>query len=169
MASPARLPKIFPKRNDLCQSFTWVPLPSLQPRTLIRYNKRFVRIGSRGNNSVIIGVPKESYPGERRVALVPVVIPNLVKAGFEVAIEKGAGVEAGYPDALYVEKGAKILPDRAADFCDCGHHRSSAVLRLQRPHRESRSAVAAPRPGSDRISASAGIGGSGSGDCRKPA
>jgi NAD(P) transhydrogenase subunit alpha len=65
---------------------------------------------------VIIGVPKESYPGERRVALVPAVIPNLVKAGFEIAIEKGAGVEAGYPDALYVEKGAKILPERAAIF-----------------------------------------------------
>ena len=56
---------------------------------------------------MIIGVPKESYPGERRVALVPAVIPNLVKAGFEIAIEKGAGVEAGYPDALYVEKGRK--------------------------------------------------------------
>src|SRR6202140_5242155 len=64
----------------------------------------------------MIGVPKESYPGERRVALVPAVIPNLIKAGFEIAIEKGAGVEAGYPDALYVEKGAKILPDRAAIF-----------------------------------------------------
>src|SRR6202140_854763 len=66
----------------------------------------------------MIGVPKESYPGERRVALVPMVVPNLVKAGFEVALEKGAGVEAGYPDALYVEKGAKILPDRAALFAN---------------------------------------------------
>jgi NAD(P) transhydrogenase subunit alpha len=65
---------------------------------------------------VIIGVPKESYPGERRVALVPLVVPNLAKAGFEVAIESGAGVEAGYPDSLYLEKGAKILPDRAAVF-----------------------------------------------------
>ncbi len=63
---------------------------------------------------MIIGVPKESYPGERRVALVPLVVPNLLKAGLEVVIETGAGVEAGYPDALYVEKGAKILPDRAA-------------------------------------------------------
>jgi NAD(P) transhydrogenase subunit alpha len=68
------------------------------------------------NNFVIIGVPKESYPGERRVALVPGVIPNLIKAGFEIGIEKGAGVEAGYPDAFYVEKGAKIFPDRAAIF-----------------------------------------------------
>jgi NAD(P) transhydrogenase subunit alpha len=65
---------------------------------------------------VIIGVPKESYPGERRVALVPLVMPNLLKAGLEVVIETSAGVEAGYPDALYVEKGAKILPDRAALF-----------------------------------------------------
>jgi len=65
---------------------------------------------------VIIGVPKESYPGERRVALVPLVVPNLLKAGLEVVIETSAGVEAGYPDALYVEKGAKILPDRAALF-----------------------------------------------------
>jgi H+-translocating NAD(P) transhydrogenase subunit alpha len=65
---------------------------------------------------VIIGVPTESYPGERRVALVPMVIPNLTKAGFEVLVESGAGAEAGSPDALYVEKGAKILPDRAAVF-----------------------------------------------------
>ena len=65
---------------------------------------------------MIVGVPKESYPGERRVALVPVVIPNLAKAGLEVVIESGAGEAAGYPDALYVEKGAKILPDRAYVF-----------------------------------------------------
>jgi NAD(P) transhydrogenase subunit alpha len=65
---------------------------------------------------VIVGVPKESYPGERRVALVPVVVPNLAKAGLEVVIESGAGEAAGYPDSVYVEKGAKILPDRAAVF-----------------------------------------------------
>jgi NAD(P) transhydrogenase subunit alpha len=65
---------------------------------------------------VIVGVPKESFPGERRVALVPLVVPNLAKAGIEVVIEQGAGIEAGYPDAAYTEKGAKILPDRAAVF-----------------------------------------------------
>lgn len=65
---------------------------------------------------MIIGVPKESYPGERRVALVPLVVPNLAKAGLEVVVESGAGVGAGYPDALYTDKGAKILPDRAAVF-----------------------------------------------------
>jgi len=65
---------------------------------------------------VIVGVPKESYPGERRVALVPVAVPNLTKAGLEVIVEAGAGEPAGYPDAAYVEKGAKILPGRAAVF-----------------------------------------------------
>jgi H+-translocating NAD(P) transhydrogenase subunit alpha len=67
---------------------------------------------------VIIGVPKESYPGERRVALVPMVVPNLVKAGFEVVVETGAGVEAGYPDAFYLEKGAKVFTDRATVFAN---------------------------------------------------
>jgi NAD(P) transhydrogenase subunit alpha len=65
---------------------------------------------------VIVGVPQESYPGERRVALVPVVIPNLAKAGIEVIVETGAGEQAGYPDSAYTEKGAKIVPDRAALF-----------------------------------------------------
>jgi H+-translocating NAD(P) transhydrogenase subunit alpha len=65
---------------------------------------------------VIVGVPKESYPGERRVALVPLVIPNLAKAGLEVIVETGAGEPAGYPDAAYAEKGAKIVSGRAAVF-----------------------------------------------------
>ncbi len=65
---------------------------------------------------MIVGVPKESYPGERRVALVPMVVPNLAKTGLEVLVQAGAGEQAGYPDAAYVEKGAKIVPDRAAVF-----------------------------------------------------
>jgi H+-translocating NAD(P) transhydrogenase subunit alpha len=65
---------------------------------------------------VIVGVPKETYPDERRVALVPVVVPTLAKAGLEVIVESGAGESAGYPDAAYVDKGAKIAADRAAIF-----------------------------------------------------
>ena len=65
---------------------------------------------------MIIGVPKESYPGERRVALVPMVIPSLVKAGFDVLVEANAGVEAGYPDVQFTDKGAKIVPARAEVF-----------------------------------------------------
>jgi NAD(P) transhydrogenase subunit alpha len=65
---------------------------------------------------MVIGVPKEIYPGERRVALVPAVLPNLKKAGMEVVIEAGAGVQAGYPDSEFESKGAKILPSRAEVF-----------------------------------------------------
>ena len=65
---------------------------------------------------MIIGVPKESYPGDRRVAIVPAVLPTLIKAGFEIHIETGAGNGAGYPDSLYIDKGAKIVADRAAVF-----------------------------------------------------
>ena len=65
---------------------------------------------------MIVGVPRETFPGERRVALVPAAIPNLTKAGLEVVIEAGAGVEAGYPDADYVAKGAQIVAERAEVF-----------------------------------------------------
>ncbi|HKS82870.1 MAG TPA: Re/Si-specific NAD(P)(+) transhydrogenase subunit alpha [Candidatus Acidoferrales bacterium] len=65
---------------------------------------------------MIVGVPKESFPGERRVALVPAAVPQLTKAKLEVVIEAGAGAEAGYPDAAYAEKGAKILGSRAEVF-----------------------------------------------------
>ena len=65
---------------------------------------------------MIVGVPREIYPKERRVALVPAVIPNLKKAGLEVYVEAGAGLAAGYPDKEYEEKGAKIAADRAEVF-----------------------------------------------------
>jgi NAD(P) transhydrogenase subunit alpha len=57
---------------------------------------------------MIVGVPRESHPGERRVALAPAVIPGLIKGGLDVLIEFGAGAEAGYPDAAFAEKGAKF-------------------------------------------------------------
>jgi NAD(P) transhydrogenase subunit alpha len=65
---------------------------------------------------MVIGVPKESFPGERRVALVPAAIPSLAKAGFEVIIEADAGLSAGYPDADYTGKGGKIVAERADVF-----------------------------------------------------
>ena len=65
---------------------------------------------------MIVGVPRESFPGERRVALVPGALPNLTKAGLEVVVEAGAGAEAGYPDADYVAKGAKIVAARDEVF-----------------------------------------------------
>lgn len=55
-----------------------------------------------------VGVPRETFGGERRVALVPALVPGLKKAGLEVTIEQGAGEAAGYPDAQYVDKGATL-------------------------------------------------------------
>src|SRR6266851_7490976 len=65
---------------------------------------------------MIVGVPKETYPGERRVAMVPSVVPILLKAGCEVLVEKGAGIAAGYEDAAYTAKGAKLADTRAEVF-----------------------------------------------------
>jgi NAD(P) transhydrogenase subunit alpha len=65
---------------------------------------------------MIVGVPRETYPGERRVALVPAVLANLAKAGLQVLLEPGAGAAAGYPDTEYSDKGAKIAASRAEVF-----------------------------------------------------
>jgi proton-translocating NAD(P)+ transhydrogenase subunit alpha len=65
---------------------------------------------------MVIGVPKETFPGERRVALVPSALANLRKAGFEVVIEAGAGAASGYPDADYTAKGAKLVSSRSEVF-----------------------------------------------------
>jgi H+-translocating NAD(P) transhydrogenase subunit alpha len=65
---------------------------------------------------MIVGVPKEIFPGERRVALVPMVVPALAKAGLETVVEAGAGASAGYPDADYAAKAATIIPERAQLF-----------------------------------------------------
>jgi NAD(P) transhydrogenase subunit alpha len=63
---------------------------------------------------MIVGVPKESERGEKRVSLVPDGVSKL--AGLSVLIEKGAGEAAGFPDASYVEKGVSIAPDASSLF-----------------------------------------------------
>ncbi len=55
-----------------------------------------------------VGVPKESFPGERRVALVPAAIAPLAKAKIEVVVETGAGALSGFADAEYESKGARV-------------------------------------------------------------
>jgi H+-translocating NAD(P) transhydrogenase subunit alpha len=64
--------------------------------------------------SIRLAVPKETLPGERRVAIVPEIAGKLSKSGWEVIIESGAGVDAGYPDAEYKTAGATIAPDAVA-------------------------------------------------------
>jgi NAD(P) transhydrogenase subunit alpha len=74
-----------------------------------------------------IGVPKETAPGERRVALVPEVVGKLVPAGFEVLIQRGAGEAASFPDAAYEEAGARIVDDPVE---------AEAVVKVQKPSAE---------------------------------
>jgi proton-translocating NAD(P)+ transhydrogenase subunit alpha len=58
--------------------------------------------------TIVIGVPRETFPGEARVALVPALIPVLAKSGIRVVVERGAGDAAGYSDAAFQEKGASL-------------------------------------------------------------
>jgi NAD(P) transhydrogenase subunit alpha len=60
---------------------------------------------------MIASVPKETAPGERRVALVPELVSKLTAAGLEVHVQFGAGVEAGFRDKDYEEKGARLASD----------------------------------------------------------
>jgi NAD(P) transhydrogenase subunit alpha len=62
---------------------------------------------------MIAGILKETFPGERRVAVVPSAFPLLTKAGVEVVMESGAGVAAGFPDGAFQDKGARIVGSRA--------------------------------------------------------
>ncbi|HZN97080.1 MAG TPA: Re/Si-specific NAD(P)(+) transhydrogenase subunit alpha [Gemmatimonadales bacterium] len=61
-----------------------------------------------------IGVPRETLPGERRVALVPESGKKLIQAGYAISIESGAGQEAGFSDAAYRDVGVTVEPDPAA-------------------------------------------------------
>ena len=65
---------------------------------------------------MIIGVPRETFPGERRVALVPAVVPSLINVGCEVLVERDAGDGAGYSDSLYRDKGARPGATRSEVF-----------------------------------------------------
>jgi NAD(P) transhydrogenase subunit alpha len=65
---------------------------------------------------MIVGVPSETFPDERRVAVTPSVVPMLTKHGIELLIESGAGARAGFADADYQVQGARVVPDRDEVF-----------------------------------------------------
>jgi NAD(P) transhydrogenase subunit alpha len=75
---------------------------------------------------MIVGVPKETMPGDDRVALIPATIPALTKTGLSVLVETRAGERAGFLDAAYREKGAEIAPDRATVF-----QRAEVILQVR--------------------------------------
>ena len=80
---------------------------------------------------MLISVPRETWPGERRAALVPASVKKLVTAGFEISVEAGLGLPAGYPDAAYAEAGAAIESDRQALL-----RKADIVLRVRKPEPE---------------------------------
>jgi len=61
----------------------------------------------------LLGVPRESFPGEKRVATVPEVVAQLVKLGFRVAVESGAGDAASFSDDAFRAEGAVVVPTAA--------------------------------------------------------
>lgn len=90
-----------------------------------------------------IGVPKETAPGERRVALVPESCKKLKQAGYDIAVEAGAGVQAGYPDDAYRELGVGVESDPDALL-----GRADVALKVGPPSVETgRDEVAWLRPG----------------------
>ena len=75
-----------------------------------------------------IGVPKEIYDGECRVATTPDVVTQLIKLGFDVAVESGAGVKASYSDDAYREAGCEVI-DSTSDLWS----KSDIVLKVRAP------------------------------------
>src|SRR5262245_46114538 len=69
-----------------------------------------------GSASMKIGIPKETFTGEKRVAMDPASIQPLAKAGMQFLVQAGAGAAAGYPDGEYEKRGATIVADRAKVF-----------------------------------------------------
>ena len=77
---------------------------------------------------MLIGIPREILPEERRVAIAPGQVPNLQKLGYDILVESGAGVNANFPDVLYVETGANIA-GRTADVWK----KADIILKIRAP------------------------------------
>jgi NAD(P) transhydrogenase subunit alpha len=86
---------------------------------------------------LFIGVPRETASGEKRVALVPEVVPQLVRAGHRVIVERDAGMRAGFTDEAYSSAGAWIVESAQEIYSD-----AQMILKVQRPGREENSGEA---------------------------
>src|ERR1019366_8611574 len=86
------------------------------------------RPGGLSYMGIIVGIVAEAAPGERRVAMVPSAISVLNKTGVELLMQPGAGVEAGFPDAEYVEKGVRLAASRKEVFGT-----AEAILQVRSP------------------------------------
>lgn len=97
---------------DCAEEITADP-PGLQPLAPAKVADKGA---GRLSSYVIIAIPKEARPGERRAAIVPAAVAALTKAGLEVRVQADAGESAGYPDAEYTARGAKLVADRKELF-----------------------------------------------------
>ena len=86
---------------------------------------------------MLIGVPRETASGERRVALVPEVVPQLTRAGHRVVVERDAGLRAGFTDDAYRAVGCAVV-DTAKEI----YSTAQMILKVQRPGREESSGEA---------------------------
>src|SRR5712691_3183734 len=86
---------------------------------------------------MLIGVPREIASGERRVALVPEVVPQLTRAGHQVVVEQDAGLRAGFTDDAYRAVGCALV-DTAKEI----YSTAQMILKVQRPGREESSGEA---------------------------
>ncbi|HEX8962375.1 MAG TPA: Re/Si-specific NAD(P)(+) transhydrogenase subunit alpha [Rhodocyclaceae bacterium] len=81
--------------------------------------------------SLLIGVPKETFPDEKRVATVPEVVEKLIKLGFAVAVQSGAGDASNCSDDAYRTAGAQIIPNAAELWA-----KSDIVLKVRPPSQD---------------------------------
>jgi proton-translocating NAD(P)+ transhydrogenase subunit alpha len=79
----------------------------------------------------VIGVPREVFPNEKRVATVPEAVPKLAKLGFSVIVQSGAGEAASISDEAYAAAGAKVVPDAAAVWSA-----ADIIFKVRAPTRE---------------------------------
>ena len=93
---------------------------------------------------MLIAVPRELHPGERRVAVIPATAQKLVRLGADVVVESGGGTGSGHTDADYEASGARIVADRGALFAQ-----AEMVLRLGKPDPAD---IALLRPGTIHVS-----------------
>jgi NAD(P) transhydrogenase subunit alpha len=87
----------------------------------------FVEMEGQTASTLTVGVPRETAPGERRVAMTPDTVKRLTASGASVRVESGAGLASGHSDDAYVAAGATIVPD-ATQVYD-----SQVVIKVQKP------------------------------------
>ena len=91
-----------------------------------------------------IGVPREIFPGEKRVATVPEAVQKLIKLGFAVSVESGAGVLANFDDESFRDAGADVLPDAVSLWAQ-----ADIVFKVRAPTSDE---IAMMRPGTTLVS-----------------